>query len=166
MLETAAPSSFLSQVVHDSSFAQSFESAFSEGSSPSWFTALPTDVKSYLHTYPGFGGLATAAGAVQSAEASISSASTTPGSATAALSSTGALKTSTTHPAATSGTSASSSLKTTSASSGSTVGGTGATPSSASSQTTPKTASVGRPTRAIAASFAGVVGFLTVAVVL
>ncbi|MCJ1429199.1 hypothetical protein MMC29_007112 [Sticta canariensis] len=73
VLETAAPQSFISRVVHDASYAQSFESAFAAGSSPSWFTALPTDVKSYLHTYSGLGGLATVAGAVESAEGSVSS---------------------------------------------------------------------------------------------
>ncbi|KAI4139030.1 MAG: hypothetical protein L6R39_006492, partial [Caloplaca ligustica] len=62
VLETAAPQSFLSNVVHDPSYAASFEEAFAKGSSPSWFLALPTDVKSYLHTYSGYGGVATAVG--------------------------------------------------------------------------------------------------------
>lgn len=62
VLVTAAPSSFLSNVVHDPAYAASFEKAFAEGSSPSWFLALPTDVKSYLHTYSGYGGVATAVG--------------------------------------------------------------------------------------------------------
>ncbi|CAF9935522.1 MAG: hypothetical protein HETSPECPRED_009817 [Heterodermia speciosa] len=61
-LETAAPRSFLSNIVHDPAYASSFESAFAAGSSPSWFNALPTSVKSYLHTYTGFAGVATAAG--------------------------------------------------------------------------------------------------------
>lgn len=71
VLLTAAPSGFVSSIVNDPSYAASFESQFSAGNSPSWFNGLPTDVRSYLHTYSGFGGLATAAGAiknVQSAE--------------------------------------------------------------------------------------------------
>ncbi|KAL8897689.1 MAG: hypothetical protein Q9207_007088 [Kuettlingeria erythrocarpa] len=62
VLVTAAPSSFLSNVVHDPAYAASFEEAFAKGSSPSWFLALPTDVKSYLHTYSGYGDVATAVG--------------------------------------------------------------------------------------------------------
>lgn len=61
VLETAAPREFLSNIVHDPSYASSFESAFAAGSSPSWFKSLPTDVRSYLHTYTGFAGIATAA---------------------------------------------------------------------------------------------------------
>lgn len=64
VLLTAAPSGFVSSIVNDQSYAMSFQSAFSAGSSPDWFNSLPTGVRSYLHTYSGFGGLATAAGAV------------------------------------------------------------------------------------------------------
>ena len=67
VLETAAPSGFLSNILHNPSYASSFESAFAAGSSPSWFNALPTDVRLYLHTYSNFGGAATAAGAVLNA---------------------------------------------------------------------------------------------------
>ncbi|KAL9124578.1 MAG: hypothetical protein Q9217_006100 [Psora testacea] len=67
VLMTAAPSGFVSSIVNDPSYASSFQYAFSVGSSPSWFNALPTDVKSYLHTYSGFGGVAGAAGAVKGA---------------------------------------------------------------------------------------------------
>ncbi|MCJ1223608.1 hypothetical protein MMC12_000251 [Toensbergia leucococca] len=67
VLETAAPKSFISGVLYDPSYASSFESAFAAGSSPSWFNALPTDVKSYLHTYSNYGAIATAAAAIESA---------------------------------------------------------------------------------------------------
>ncbi|KAI4190785.1 MAG: hypothetical protein L6R41_000559 [Letrouitia leprolyta] len=60
VLQTAAPPEFLSNVVHDPAYAASFESAFAAGSSPSWFLALPSDVKAYLHTYSNYGGVATA----------------------------------------------------------------------------------------------------------
>ncbi|KAL8737313.1 MAG: hypothetical protein Q9181_001804 [Wetmoreana brouardii] len=66
VLETAAPQSFLSNIVHDPAYAMSFEEAFAKGSSPSWFLALPTDVKSYLHTYSGYGDVATAVGDLES----------------------------------------------------------------------------------------------------
>ncbi|KAL9018340.1 MAG: hypothetical protein Q9185_004373 [Variospora sp. 1 TL-2023] len=62
VLVTAAPSDFLSNVVNDPVYASSFQEAFAEGNSPSWFLALPSDVKSYLHTYSGYGGVATAVG--------------------------------------------------------------------------------------------------------
>ena len=70
VLVTAAPSGFVSSIVNDPSYANSFESAFAAGNSPSWFNALPTDVKSYLHTYTGFGAVAGAAGALNSAAGS------------------------------------------------------------------------------------------------
>ena len=66
VLLTAAPSGFVSSIVNDPSFASSFESAFSAGNSPAWFTSLPTSVRSYLHTYSGFGGLAGAGAAIKS----------------------------------------------------------------------------------------------------
>ncbi|KAK4697826.1 hypothetical protein P7C71_g301, partial [Lecanoromycetidae sp. Uapishka_2] len=75
VLLTAAPSGFVSSIVNDPSYAASFESAFSAGNSPSWFNALPTDVRSYLHTYSGFGGLATAAGAIKGVQSEESAAS-------------------------------------------------------------------------------------------
>lgn len=75
VLVTAAPSSFLSNVVHDPAYAASFEEAFAKGSSPSWFLALPTDVKSYLHTYSGYGDVATAVGDFGSVAAGMTSGS-------------------------------------------------------------------------------------------
>ena len=68
VLETAVPSGFLSNVVHDPSFAASFLSDFEAGSSPSWFLALPTSVKEYLHTYNNYGSVATAVGGIASVE--------------------------------------------------------------------------------------------------
>ena len=82
VLLTAAPSGFVSSIVNDPSYANSFESAFSAGSSPSWFNGLPTDVKSYLHTYSGFGGLATAAGAIKGATQSAASEAIAGGTST------------------------------------------------------------------------------------
>ncbi|KAI4097319.1 MAG: hypothetical protein LQ348_005787 [Seirophora lacunosa] len=67
VLVTAAPSDFLSNVVHDPAYASSFQQAFADGNSPSWFRALPTDVKSYLHTYSGYGAVATAVGEIDNA---------------------------------------------------------------------------------------------------
>ncbi|MCJ1356417.1 MAG: hypothetical protein MMC33_006412 [Icmadophila ericetorum] len=77
VLETAAPSGFLSEIVHNPSFAASFESAFAAGSSPSWFLALPTSVKSYLHTYSDYVGVASAAGAIESVIANGTAANST-----------------------------------------------------------------------------------------
>ncbi|MDI1490719.1 MAG: hypothetical protein OHK93_001923 [Ramalina farinacea] len=77
ILLTAAPSGFVSEIVNDPTYASSFEQQFSAGSSPSWFTGLPTGVRGYLHTYSGFGQIAGAAGAVKGAatgEAVLSSA--------------------------------------------------------------------------------------------
>ena len=64
VLETAVPAGFVSSVVHDPSFAASFEQAFASGSPPSWFTALPSDVQGYLHTWQ-VGGLASEVGSVE-----------------------------------------------------------------------------------------------------
>ena len=69
VLLTAAPSGFVSSIVNDPSYASSFESAFSAGNSPAWFNSLPTSVRSYLHTYSGFGGLAGAGAAIKSVTA-------------------------------------------------------------------------------------------------
>lgn len=178
VLETAAPQSFISRVVHDASYAQSFESAFAAGSSPSWFNALPTGVKSYLHTYSGFGGLATAAGAVESAEGSVTSATasekTNTGSKTAAPSS-AATKTSVPSSTAASSSSASGTF----ASSGSTATRTSAPASTATSvtgssagQTSGSSTPAATPGGAVqlsgthAASFAGMVGIMAFAFLL
>jgi len=54
VLMTAAPTGFISEILHNPSFASSWESAFAAGTPPGWFSSLPTDVKSYLHTYSGY----------------------------------------------------------------------------------------------------------------
>ena len=166
VLETAAPTAFLSQIVHDQTFANSFESAFAAGSSPSWFTALPTEVKGYLHSYSGFGGLATVAGGIDSALPKATSAATTVGSGTQATSSAGDVTTSNSRSSATSATSALSasaaSSNAKSATSGSTASGTAAAKSSASSAS-PTTGGVGRAT---ALRFSGVLGILAVVIML
>ncbi|KAA6410941.1 MAG: hypothetical protein FRX48_05252 [Lasallia pustulata] len=82
VLETAAPKSFIGEILSNPSFASSFEAAFAAGSSPSWFNALPTDVKSYLHTYEGFPSLAAGAAALNSGLASVSAEATTGGGST------------------------------------------------------------------------------------
>ncbi|KAL8681153.1 MAG: hypothetical protein Q9186_002685 [Xanthomendoza sp. 1 TL-2023] len=84
VLQSAAPPEFISQVVHDPAYAASFEEAFAKGSSPSWFLALPTDVKSYLHTYSGYGGVATAVGDFESVNSGAAAAKTGSGSETMA----------------------------------------------------------------------------------
>lgn len=144
VLMTAAPPSFVSNIVHDQSFANSFESAFAAGSSPSWFNALPTGVKSYLHTYSGFGGLAQAAGAVES----------------------GALKATSTAKAITGSAASATVASATSAQSVSKNAATGssATSSAPSSTTSPNSAA--RISGAMGASFAGVVGILGLVIAL
>ncbi|KAL8787139.1 MAG: hypothetical protein Q9213_002355 [Squamulea squamosa] len=82
VLQTAAPPDFISNVVHDPVYANSFESAFAAGSSPSWFLNLPTDVKKYLHTYSGYGGVATAVVAFESVNNGASSSGNASGAAT------------------------------------------------------------------------------------
>lgn len=145
VLETAAPHSFISNVVNDPSYASSFESAFSAGSSPSWFTALPTDVKSYLHTYTGFAGLASAAAGIQSVTAN----ETTTGSGSSSAT----------------GTSGASS---TGSGMMSTTSGPSSSGASAASATSSKATTGGavRPTGALAAGAAGVVGILGLAIAL
>ncbi|MCJ1475977.1 hypothetical protein MMC13_004641 [Lambiella insularis] len=85
VLETAAPSGFLSQILHDPSFASSFESAFAAGTPPGWFVSLPTSVKSYLHTYSDYGAVATDAGEIAQLE---SNATAAPSGTTASTTST------------------------------------------------------------------------------
>lgn len=145
VLETAAPHSFISNVVNDPSYASSFASAFSAGSSPSWFTALPTDVKSYLHTYTGFAGLASAAVGIQSVTAS----ETTTGSGTSSATGTGGASST-----------GSGMMSTTSGPSSSTASAASATGSTAT------TAGAVRPTGALAAGAAGVLGILGLAIAL
>ncbi|KAL8970209.1 MAG: hypothetical protein Q9197_003940 [Variospora fuerteventurae] len=83
VLVTAAPSDFLSNVVNDPVYASSFQEAFAEGNSPSWFLALPSDVKSYLHTYSGYGGVATAVGEFDSVAGQTTGSTGTGGGSTA-----------------------------------------------------------------------------------
>lgn len=82
VLQTAAPPDFISNVVNDPVYAMSFQSAFAAGSSPSWFLNLPTDVKKYLHTYSGYGDVATAVGGIESANTGTTSVATMTSSAT------------------------------------------------------------------------------------
>ncbi|KAL8894106.1 MAG: hypothetical protein Q9192_004611 [Flavoplaca navasiana] len=76
VLQTAAPSDFISNVVNDPVYANSFQSVFAAGSSPSWFLNLPSDVKKYLHTYSGYGDVATAVGGIESANSGATSSTT------------------------------------------------------------------------------------------
>ena len=149
-LLTAAPPSFISNIVHDRTFAEAFQSEFAAGSSPSWFNALPTSVKSYLHTYSGFGRLAQAAGAVQSgALTETSSTKATSGSAKSATAATAT---------ATATDSAAESVSEKAA-----TGGT-ATSSAPSSTSTPNSAA--KPSGALSASLVGVIGILGLAIAL
>ncbi|MCJ1420881.1 hypothetical protein MMC32_007240 [Xylographa parallela] len=75
VLMTAAPSGFISEILHNPSFASSWESAFAAGTPPGWFSSLPTDVKSYLHTYSDYGPAATDVGEI----AALTNATTTGG---------------------------------------------------------------------------------------
>ncbi|MCJ1385053.1 hypothetical protein MMC17_008171 [Xylographa soralifera] len=75
VLMTAAPSGFISEILHNPSFASSWESAFAAGTPPGWFSSLPTDVKSYLHTYSDYGSAATDVGEI----AALTNATTTGG---------------------------------------------------------------------------------------
>ncbi|MCJ1365987.1 hypothetical protein MMC16_005112 [Acarospora aff. strigata] len=83
VLETAIPHSFISQLAQNPAAASSFQSQFAGGSTPGWFSSLPTDVKSYLHTYqPSFNVLASATNATrmnttQTSSTGVSSTSTT-----------------------------------------------------------------------------------------
>ena len=181
ILLTAAPSGFVSNIVNDPSYAQSFESAFSAGSSPSWFNGLPTDVRSYLHTYSGFGGLATAAGAIKGVTSS-AGAQATGASATGSKASSGASGISgATAASGSSATGTASSMASSSGQSASTMmsgGSTSAasTEGSTPSQTSPAPAATGsssssqgraaRPTGGFAVGLVGVAAFLVAIVAL
>ncbi|KAL9584767.1 MAG: hypothetical protein Q9203_004539 [Teloschistes exilis] len=148
ILETAAPQSFLSNVVHDPAYAMSFEEAFAKGSSPSWFTALPTDVKNYLHTYSGYGSVATAVGQLEDVTRSATQASMTGSGGTATTTGSGS-----------SGTSGMTSSAT--AESGSTASRTGANAESTTPSTSASTGGASRPTKRSAMAMlitAGVLG--------
>ncbi|KAL8719895.1 MAG: hypothetical protein Q9225_003154 [Loekoesia sp. 1 TL-2023] len=153
VLETAAPPSFISNIVHDPSYAMSFEEAFAKGSSPSWFLALPTDVKSYLHTYSNYGGVATAVGELSSVAGGTTIGSAGSGSGSGS----GGMATMTG-----SGTSQSSGASTTSGSD-MTAGGTGANAQATSPSSTASTGGAPRATGPLALGLAGAVGVLGLA---
>lgn len=150
VLLTAAPSGFVSSIVNDPSYASSFESAFSAGNSPAWFNSLPTNVRSYLHTYSGLGGLAGAGAAIKSvtADAGNDTAAAT-GSGMSGSSLTSSSGSPTTQNAAQSAASVSSA-------SAAYVAAAEATSSSSKG-------GAARPTGAVAAGLAGMVGVLGVA---
>ncbi|KAF6220965.1 hypothetical protein HO133_002646 [Letharia lupina] len=164
VLLTAAPSGFVSSIVNDPSYASSFESAFSAGNSPAWFNSLPTSVRSYLHTYSGFGGLAGAGAAIKSVTADV--ANGTVAATGSGMSSGGASPTtqnSAQSVASVSSASAAYVAAVDATSAGATEGNT------ASAQAGTASSSKGgaaRPTGAVAARLAGVVGLLGVAAAL
>ncbi|KAL8667432.1 MAG: hypothetical protein Q9202_000648 [Teloschistes flavicans] len=153
VLETAAPQSFLSNVVHDPAYAMSFEEAFAKGSSPSWFLALPTDVKNYLHTYSGYGSVATAVGQLEDVTRSATHTSMTGSGGTATTTSTGSSQTSGTTSSAT-------------GDSGSTASGTGANAESTGSSTSASTGGAARPMEWFTMAMVGAAGVLGVAFLL
>ena len=155
VLLTAAPSGFVSSIVNDPSYASDFASSFSAGNSPSWFNGLPTGVRSYLHTYSGFGGFAGAADAIQDVTAGAGSAtSTTSGSSgsgsTTTMSSAASLMSAFSASAASATASVESNILSASAA------GAGTSASS--------TGGAAYPTGAIAAGIAGMAGALGMAV--
>ncbi|KAL8849623.1 MAG: hypothetical protein Q9221_005390 [Calogaya cf. arnoldii] len=92
VLQSAAPPDFISNVVNDPVYAMSFQSAFAAGSSPSWFLNLPSDVKKYLHTYSGYGDVATAVGGIESANSGQTSSPTMTSSSASSTSSSSSLE--------------------------------------------------------------------------
>ncbi|MCJ1451641.1 hypothetical protein MMC28_001981 [Mycoblastus sanguinarius] len=168
VLITAAPTGFVSSIVNDPSYASSFESAFSAGNSPAWFTSLPTSIQSYLHTYSGgagFAGLAGAGAAVQAATSdaggsdgnSTSSASGASGMSSMSMTTTGSSAASVASASSASAMGATSEA-TTEANTATTTSATAGTASSASSK-------AGAP-HATGAIAAGVVGMLGMAAAL
>lgn len=153
VLQTAAPPEFLSKVVHDPAYAASFESAFAAGSSPSWFLALPSDVKAYLHTYSNYGGVATAVVEL----GSVAGGSTTSGGSMGTMTSSGSGSTATSTGDETS--------QTTSAAMTSGQGANAQTTGSSPS-TTAATGGAAGHTGPLALGLAGVVGVLALAVTL
>ena len=156
VLETAAPKSFISNIVNDPAYASSFEKDFSAGKSPDWFTALPSSVKSYLHTYKGFGELATDAAAVKSQ--SMTSAASQSGSTESAQTGSGSESKTSTTASETGGSSTSSSSGATPSG---TAGAAGNTPTSSSSS-----AGAAQQTAVIGLGAAGVMGILGLAIAL
>lgn len=161
VLLTAAPPGFVSSIVNDPSYASSFESAFSAGNSPAWFNSLPTSVRSYLHTYSGFGGLAGAGAAIKSVTADA-------GNGTAAATGSGSVMTTGGGASSSSGTSTAQNSAN-SAQSAASVSSASAAYVAAADATSTSSSSKGgaaRPTGAVAAGLAGVVGLLGVAAAL
>lgn len=165
VLETAAPKSFVSNIVHNPSYATSFESAFAAGSSPSWFNGLPTDVKSYLHTYTGFGGIATAAAEFNSATADSSAKTGATAGSGASISGSVASETGSTISNTRKSTPGSST--TTPQTSGTAAEQTGVTPAdTATMSSSTSTGGATQSTGAVAAGMMAVVGILGVAAAL
>ncbi len=164
VLLTAAPSGFVSSIVNDPSYASSFESAFSAGNSPAWFNSLPTSVRSYLHTYSGFGGLAGAGAAIKSvtADAGNGTAAAT-GSGMSSGSASPTTQNSAQSAASVSSASAAYVAAADATSTGSTEGNT-ATPQAGT--TSSSKGGAARPTGAVAAGLAGMVGLMAVVAVL
>lgn len=168
VLLTAAPSGFVSSIVNDPSYASSFESDFSAGKSPAWFNSLPTSVRSYLHTYSGFGGLAGAGAAIKSVEAGPNNgtAAAATGSGMTTSSSSSSSSSSATQNAAESEASVSSaSAAYVAAAAGTQTEGNTATSARAGTASTAK-GDAARPTGGIAAGLAGMIGLLGMAAVL
>ena len=129
-------------------------SAFAAGTPPGWFQSLPTEVRSYLHTYSDYGGVATAAAEVG---ALVGSTTTTSGRSVAAT--TGSVLSSALT-GGLAGSSGSSSMSTTSAQS------TTSEPASGGASSTISQALAPRETGMLGLGIAGVVGILGLAVAL
>ena len=183
VLLTAAPSGFVSNIVNDPSYASSFESDFAAGKSPAWFTSLPTSVRSYLHTYSGFGGLAGAGAAIKSVTAGAANGTAAIGSAISSASSsstssptsnpTNSSDTSSSASGSTSLNSAESAASAASASAASAayvsaVKGTGAVATAGNTliQSGTSTGGAANPTGGVIAGWVGVVGLLGAAAAL
>ena len=162
VLLTAAPSGFVSSIVNDPSYASSFENDFSAGKSPAWFNSLPTSVRSYLHTYSGFGGLAGAGAAIKSvtADANNGTVAATGSGVTSSSSS------SSSSSAAQNSVESAASVSSASAAYVSAAAGTGTTEQNTATSSQSASAAKGgaaRPTGGVFAGLAGVVGVLGMA---
>ncbi|MCJ1243784.1 hypothetical protein MMC30_000981 [Trapelia coarctata] len=155
VLVTAAPSGFLSEILHDPAYASSFESAFAAGTPPGWFQSLPTEVKSYLHTYSDYGGVATAA-----AEVGVLVNATTTSSGRSVAATTGSVLSSALSGGVAGSSTGSGSMSTTSAPSTTSGAAAGGASSSTSQALAP------RETGLLGLGIAGVVGILGLAVAL
>lgn len=167
VLLTAAPSGFVSSIVNDPSYASSFESAFSAGNSPAWFNSLPTSVRSYLHTYSGFGGLAGAGAALKSVTADAgNNTAAASGSGMTTSQSSGAMSSSMSGSSSQNAAESSASVSSASAAYVAAAAGTASGASGGNTATATTGAAKGgaaRATGGVAAGLAGVVGLLGVA---